>query len=593
MNTRYQCLFTAAVLSTVAGWPCLVAAQNQTGTAPAERLPAAGQPRVGQNQPGTTPKVISPADRLAHTSGTADWSKADFRGWAFFSGANIVNNTGEKVGDIKDLVIDRGSGRVMYAIVTTDKTLGMGGKTVAVPMDSIGWDAERNNLSVRSSAEDLKAYAEFSDEDWQDLSVASPAKPRAFRDRFTADTKRDDRRWDTNQKPETLDGKVTSVERVEMKDGEEMTVVTVEGANGSRRVALGPSWFVGSSGSQPVRGDSLSVSWVPARDANVYDADATEWRREKNTVSTYSPDGMPAWDQPSYKWENKEMGMASRRLVRASDLNGAKVRFRGVEGGEIEDLIFDRATGRVTFISIDPNENFMGMGDTKRLIPWNVSGIAANGDVMVDADKAMVSGAAEKPANLNDLRTGIGDQTYKAYNVQPPRYRATPGMGLNRGVNDARMDGTRRDNDLGNMTDRNSAKTAMNRKDVRSVDWATNQAIAGAMNYDTARKITGRVTSIDEMDCGKAGKCLVATVDADNGTEKVILCPVTDRTREEFGIADGDLVRFGVVKADFGSAEPMWLATSLTTSGRDEMVLFTPGNKSEDNRKMTPDRRGK
>lgn len=562
MKNCLRNVLTAAALCTAAGFPCVAFGQTNPANQPAS------QPATQRGSlPGMPPRVVAPDERLTRATDDNTWANADFRGWKFFDGAKIVNSAGDKVGDIKDLVIDRGSGRVLYAIVRTDSTFGMGGKTVAVPMNSFGWDAQKEHMSVKTSAEDLKAYAEFSDADWTSLSDAKAARNTPFRERMNKDITREERRWDTNLKPESLDGKVTSVERVEMVDGEEMTVVTIEGASGPRRVALGPSWFVGSSGVQPSRGDSMSVSWVPARDANMYDADATEWRREKNTVSSYSADGMPMWNQPAYTADNREMGMDSRRLVRASDLKGAKVLFRGAAAGKISDVIFDRSAGRVAFLSIDPNENFLGMGDTKRLVPWNVSGISSSGEVMVDADKSMILAAGETPSDLNDLRTGSADRTYKAYDVQAPRYRSTPGMGTPNRPGEPYS----RNNDIDNTRADNRANM---RHEIRPVDWATHQAIMGAVNYDTARKITGRVTSIDEMDLGKVGRCFVATIDTDTGTEKVILSPAANRTRDEFGFATTDLVRFGVVKADFAGTQPMWLATSVTTSGRDEATLF-------------------
>jgi len=50
-----------------------------------------------------------------------------------FIGANVENPQGQNLGDIKDVVIDRASGRIAYAVVSFGGFLGMGEKLFAVP----------------------------------------------------------------------------------------------------------------------------------------------------------------------------------------------------------------------------------------------------------------------------------------------------------------------------------------------------------------------------------------------------------------------------------------------------------------------------
>ncbi len=53
-----------------------------------------------------------------------------------FIGMNIQNSKGESVGEINDLVLDAGSGKVRYAAVTYGGFLGLGSKMFAVPFEA-------------------------------------------------------------------------------------------------------------------------------------------------------------------------------------------------------------------------------------------------------------------------------------------------------------------------------------------------------------------------------------------------------------------------------------------------------------------------
>ena len=50
-----------------------------------------------------------------------------------FVGSDVENPQGQNLGDIKDVVIDRASGRIAYAVVSFGGFLGVGEKLFAVP----------------------------------------------------------------------------------------------------------------------------------------------------------------------------------------------------------------------------------------------------------------------------------------------------------------------------------------------------------------------------------------------------------------------------------------------------------------------------
>src|SRR5919202_3626623 len=61
-------------------------------------------------------------------------------------GSDVKNPQGQDVGDLKQLMLDPHTGRVMYAVVAMGGFLGMGGKTVIVPWNAL--EVARNGKSL-------------------------------------------------------------------------------------------------------------------------------------------------------------------------------------------------------------------------------------------------------------------------------------------------------------------------------------------------------------------------------------------------------------------------------------------------------------
>jgi sporulation protein YlmC with PRC-barrel domain len=102
-------------------------------------------------------------------------------------GRNIENASGEKVGDIQQIVFDTQNGRVAYVAVSMGGFLGVGDKLVAVPWEAInvrsstagaagaGAGSERDGdekLILETSKDKLNAAPEFKsgDESWREMS---------------------------------------------------------------------------------------------------------------------------------------------------------------------------------------------------------------------------------------------------------------------------------------------------------------------------------------------------------------------------------------------------------------------------------------
>lgn len=84
------------------------------------------------------------------------------------------------VGKVTDLLLDSGSGQMRWMVVAFDKTLGFGGKSVAIPCDRLIWNAAETRFDLEQSDDRLKELPAFDSADAKkqgfELSVASLAK---------------------------------------------------------------------------------------------------------------------------------------------------------------------------------------------------------------------------------------------------------------------------------------------------------------------------------------------------------------------------------------------------------------------------------
>ena len=84
-------------------------------------------------------------------------------------GTNVTYTDGNKGGNVKDMVISRDSGQVVYTIVSDGGTFGFGAKFAAVPSSAIDLQMERGVAIVSASRNTVIANS-FSPRQWPDLS---------------------------------------------------------------------------------------------------------------------------------------------------------------------------------------------------------------------------------------------------------------------------------------------------------------------------------------------------------------------------------------------------------------------------------------
>ncbi len=83
-------------------------------------------------------------------------------------GTTVYDPTGNKIGEIDHLMIDRVSGNVRYAVMSFGGFLGLGHSHYPLPWDSIKYDTAREGYTTNITESQLKDAPEFSDDSWRD-----------------------------------------------------------------------------------------------------------------------------------------------------------------------------------------------------------------------------------------------------------------------------------------------------------------------------------------------------------------------------------------------------------------------------------------
>ena len=63
-------------------------------------------------------------------------------------GTNVYNLAGDKLGSVDDIMIDKVSGRAIYAVISFGGFLGMGGTYYPIPWASLKYDAQKGGYLV-------------------------------------------------------------------------------------------------------------------------------------------------------------------------------------------------------------------------------------------------------------------------------------------------------------------------------------------------------------------------------------------------------------------------------------------------------------
>jgi sporulation protein YlmC with PRC-barrel domain len=92
-------------------------------------------------------------------------------------GTDVLDRNGTKIGEVKDIVLEKTSNNILFAVVSFGGVLGMGEKYHPVPWSELDYDPERGGYTVSFTTEQLKSAPADS------IDVLTKGDGRAFRDR--------------------------------------------------------------------------------------------------------------------------------------------------------------------------------------------------------------------------------------------------------------------------------------------------------------------------------------------------------------------------------------------------------------------------
>lgn len=477
----------------------------------------------------------------------------DFWSAGSINDRDVVNNNGEEIATVSELIMDRGSGRVEYAIIKTSGAMSKGRRQIAVPYSSLGWDAAKERFLLASTSEQHNQFPEYSTENWKAMKErvtesGSDSNNSLFQ-RMSADAASTSDPYASSLDMGTkarFEGEITNVERMRTSSYGEQVVITMKTNDDAiKRVALGPSWYVNGTSAAPMRGEKAVVDTIALpRDPDVLLA-ATHFRTNGSDLNLRKSDGAAEWALKSIESGGRRYSLPHSRYMLVSQLPGTKVDCRGEECGKIDDVIIDRNSGQIGFLSIDPNKNFLGISDTKRMIPWSVANATIEGPVKIDASKEMILASLETPSDLTTLNRGThAERVYKAFGVPTPRFDS-PAI-INSNASDL------------------------------SGPWGAQGSIVAAMERGSSQVMSGKVIDVTEMKCGggiASAHALRMRIDGSESREEtVLLGPAAYIANQKPMCKTGDMVKVDACRTTV-DGKRHWIAKSVECQNSRTVLL--------------------
>ncbi|GAA0546369.1 PRC-barrel domain-containing protein [Rheinheimera aquimaris] len=91
-------------------------------------------------------------------------------------GNDVFNHKEESLGDIKEIMLNVGTGKVSYAVLSFGTFLGMGEKLFAVPWDALKLDTQNKRFVLAIEKERLSKAPGFDKHKWPNMADQAWAK---------------------------------------------------------------------------------------------------------------------------------------------------------------------------------------------------------------------------------------------------------------------------------------------------------------------------------------------------------------------------------------------------------------------------------
>ena len=82
------------------------------------------------------------------------------------NGTNVYNTAGEKLGHVEDIMIDKASGKTIYAVMSFGGFLGMGAKQHPLPWSTLKYDPRQQGYVVDLDKKTLEGAPTYEGDDF-------------------------------------------------------------------------------------------------------------------------------------------------------------------------------------------------------------------------------------------------------------------------------------------------------------------------------------------------------------------------------------------------------------------------------------------
>ena len=85
-------------------------------------------------------------------------------------GVKVKNTADESLGEITEIMLDKTSGQVAYAVLDSGSFLGLGGKLFAIPWKSLHFNTQKDCFILNVDKEEIKTAPGFDKDHWPDMA---------------------------------------------------------------------------------------------------------------------------------------------------------------------------------------------------------------------------------------------------------------------------------------------------------------------------------------------------------------------------------------------------------------------------------------
>ena len=85
-------------------------------------------------------------------------------------GVKVNATTGEDLGEIEEIVLNKQSGQVNYVVLSYGGILGMGDKLLAIPWNALHYDDDKDTFVLDVDKEKIKSAPSFDKDHWPNFA---------------------------------------------------------------------------------------------------------------------------------------------------------------------------------------------------------------------------------------------------------------------------------------------------------------------------------------------------------------------------------------------------------------------------------------